>query len=205
MGSAAGVGARPGEPVGALPARHLAQVAALLDQPVVDRREQRVAGGAQLLAGGVRGVHRAEDLGGARGAVGVVGLPRAEPVDVEAGDVDVGPAGGDPVGQHPAEAAGGEDADRVHARGDEVVADPGSLADGGGEVGGERLRAAEEGADADLEGDRDAGHRLLQERAHPVPVGRDLAEGEVARDALDLPGRRLGSKRPTIIPPPSSR
>ena len=68
---------------------------------------------------------------------------------------------------------------------------PGRLADGGGEVGGERLRAAEEGADADLEGDRDPGHRLLQERAHPVPVGRDLAEGEVARDALDLPRRRL--------------
>ncbi len=34
-------------------------------------------------------------------------------------------------------------------------------------------------------------HRLLQERPHPVPVGRDLAEGEVLRDPVDLPRRRL--------------
>ena len=58
--------ARPGEPVGALPAGHLAQVAALLDQPVVHGGEQHVSGRVQLLSGRVRGVDGAEDLGGAR-------------------------------------------------------------------------------------------------------------------------------------------
>ncbi len=174
----------------------------MLDQPVVDGGEQGVAGRAQLLAGGVRGVHRAEDLGGARGPVGVVGLPRAEPVDVEAGDVDVRPTGRDPVREHPPEAAGGEDADRVHACRDEVVADARGLSDRGGQVGRERLRPAEERADAHLEGDRDAGHGLLQERAHPVPVGWDLAEGEVARDARHLPRRRLRLEQADHHPAP---
>ena len=32
-------------------------------------------------------------------------------------------------------------------------------------------------------------HRLLDVRAHALPVGGDLAEGEVLRDAADLPRR----------------
>ena len=34
-----------------------------------------------------------------------------------------------------------------------------------------------------------AGDGALDERPHPVPVGGDLAEREVPRDAVDLPGR----------------
>ena len=159
------------------------------DEALVDRREQPVAGGAQLLARRVGGVHRAEDLGRAVASVRRLELVGAEAGDVPRGDVDVGQPGDDPVRQHPAEAAGREHADGVHAGRDEVVADARRLADGGREVGGERLRPAEERAHTDLEGDRHPGHRLLQERAHPVPVGLQRGERRRPRDAVDRPGR----------------
>ena len=101
----------------------------------------------------------------------------------------------DPVRQHPAQAARGQDADGVHPGRDEVAADAGRLADRGGEVGGERLGPAEERADPDLVGDRHPVHGLLEERRHPVPVGRQRAEGEV----------RAGCPRPTRRRPRARR
>ena len=141
--------------------------------------------------GGVRGVDGAEDLGGPGGAVRRRELVRPEARDVEAGHVHVGPPRGDPVRQDPAQPARGQDADRVHPGGHEVAADAGRLAHRRGEVGGERLGPAEERADPDLVGDRHPVHRLLEERRHPVPVGRQRPEGEVPRDARDRPGRGL--------------
>ena len=58
-------------------------------------------------------------------------LVAVQPVDVEAGDVDVGAALDDPVRERPAQAAAGEDADGVQPGGDEVVAQLGRLADHG--------------------------------------------------------------------------
>jgi hypothetical protein len=58
-------------------------------------------------------VDHAERLDGAGGAVLRVGLVAVQPVDVDAGDVDVGTAVDDPVRKRAAEAAAGEDADRV--------------------------------------------------------------------------------------------
>ena len=56
----------------------------------------------------------------------------------------------DPVRQHAAQAAAGEDADRVQARGDEVVLQLRRLADDRLQVGREALGPAEELLDADL-------------------------------------------------------
>ena len=90
---------------------------------------------------------------------------------------------------HAPDAAAGQDADRVQPGGDEVVAQLGRLADDRLQVGREALRPAEELADADVERDRHAAHRLLDVRPHAIPVGADLAEREVGRDAVDLPRR----------------
>ena len=183
----------PGEPVGALPAGHLAQQPAVADQPLVHRREQPVARRAQLLARRVGGVHGAEDLGRPVAAVRRLELVGAEAGDVPRGDVDVGQPGDDPVREHAAEPAGGQHADGVHAGGDEVVADARRLADGRHQVGRERLGAAEERPHPDLEGDRHPGHRGLEERRHPVPVGLQRGERRGRRDAVDGPrgGARL--------------
>ena len=137
----------------------------------------------------VRLVDHAERLDGALGPVPRVELVVLHAIDVEAGDVDVGPAVDDPLRHDAAHATAGEDADRVHAGRNEVVVEAGRLADDGREVRRERLRAAEEGADARLQRDRHPLHRPLDVGAHPVPVGRDLPEREVVRDALDLPRR----------------
>ena len=73
--------------------------------------------------------------------------------------------------------------------GDEVVLQLGRLADDRLQVGREALRAAEELLDAGLDRDRHARHRLLDVRAHAIPVGLDLAEREVVGDAADVPRR----------------
>ena len=70
-----------------------------------------------------------ERLDRARAPVLGIRLVAVQAIDVEAGDVDVGPAVDDPVREHAAEAAAGEDADRVEAGGDEVVLELGRLAD----------------------------------------------------------------------------
>ena len=141
---------RAGEPVSALPTRHLAQVAALLDESLVHRRQQAVPCRTQLLPGRVRGIHRAEDLGGSSGSVRRLELVGAEPVDVEARDVDIRLARRDPVRQHPAEPAGRQHTDGVHPSRHEVSADARRLTDGRRQIGGERLRPAEERPNSDL-------------------------------------------------------
>jgi hypothetical protein len=82
----------------------------------------------------------------------------------------------DPMCQQPADAAAGEDADRVEAGSDEIVLEFGRLADDRAQVGRKAFRAAEEFLDPDLERDRDAAHRLLEIGRHALPVRRNLAE-----------------------------
>ena len=108
-------------------------------------------------------------------------------IDVEAGDVDIGLAGGDPVSHDAAESAAGQDADGVQACGNEVVLDLWCFADNGQQIRGERLGAAEELAHAGLKRDGHAGHRLFEIRAHAIPVGRQFTKAEVTRNAVDLP------------------
>ena len=172
-----------GVPVSALPSADVAEVRALRHQPVVERRGLGAAGGLHRPGRVVALVDHAERLDRPGGAVLRVGLVAVQPVDVDAGDVDVRAAVDDPVRQGAAEPAAGEDADRVQPGRDEVVADLGRLADHRLQVGREALRAAEELRDADLGRDRDAAHRLLEVGTHPVPVRRQLAEREVVRDS----------------------
>src|ERR1022692_1183783 len=110
-----------------------------------------------------------------------------QPVDVHRRDIDVRAAADDPVRDGPANAAAGQDSDRVQPGRHEVVLQLWRLAYDRQQVGGEALRATEELPDPDLRGDRDPGHGGLQVRGHPVPVRRQLAEREVRRDAIDLP------------------
>ena len=186
--------ARAGEPVGALPAatpragsRPCATSRSCTGESLAPRAEYSCLPG-------VCAAYTVPRISVVRAARYVsLGLVRAEPVDVEAGDVDVGLAVDDPLRDDPAEAAGRQHADGVHAGGDEVAAGARRLADGRRQVGRERLRPAEERADADLQRHRHAGHRRLQERAHPVPVGLERGEREAGRDALEVPrgGARL--------------
>ena len=188
-GLGGGSAAATGVPLGRLPAADVAQLRTLGHEPVVHRRPELPASGGELDARGVGGIHRAEDLGGALGPVPRVQLPVPEAGDVEPRDVDVGPAVDDPLGDDPAQATGGQHPHRVEPGADEVAVDAGRLADRRGEVGREGLGPAEERADADRLDDGDAGDRALDEGPHAVPVGRDGAEGEVPRDAVDVPRR----------------
>ena len=78
----------------------------------------------QLSPWRVGGIRLAKDLGGARLAVLSPQLPTAEPRHIEAGDIHVGPPRRDPVRDDPPQAPGGQDADRVQPRRDEVAAQP---------------------------------------------------------------------------------
>ena len=184
-----GQGTRRRVPVGAFPATDVAEERVLRHQPVVNRRQLRAARGPHRAAWVMRRIDHAERLDRAGGPVLRIGLIGVQPVDVHAGDVDVRPAIDDPVRDDAADAAAGQDADGVEAGRDEVVAELGSLAEHRRQVRREALRPAEELADPDFRRDRNPGHRLFQERAHPIPVRRQLAEGEVGRDPVDLPRR----------------
>jgi hypothetical protein len=96
---------------------------------------------------------------------------------------------GDPLRDDAADAAAGQDAERVQARRDEVAVQFGRWPDQRPDIGGERLRTAKERAHASLGQARNPGQRRAEERLHPLPVRRQLAEGEVARHAVERPRR----------------
>ena len=110
-----------------------------------------------------------------------------QPVDVEPGDVHIGPASGDPVRQHAAQPATRQDAHRIQPSGDEVVAQLGCLSHDGGEVGGEALGPAEERADARVGSDGHAAHRSLDVRPHAIPIGLQRRERDIVGDATHVP------------------
>ena len=129
-----GPGLRPRRPAGAYqsaPSQPLTswKYAPCGGEPVVERRPLGAARRLHRARRVVALVDHAERLDGARAAVLGVRLVAVQAVDVAAGDVDVGSAVDDPVREHAAEAAAGEDADRVEPGGDEVVLQLGRLAD----------------------------------------------------------------------------
>ena len=150
-------------------------------------------------------VDHAERFDRARSPVLRVRLVRQHAVDVHAGDVDVRQAVHDPVRHDAAEAAAGEDADRVQSGRDEVTAQLGRLADDRLQVGREAFGTAEEFLHADLGRDRHARHRGLEVRRHAVPIGRQVDVRHVVGMPSIFHGAHTGSNRPTISPPPSSR
>ena len=188
-------------------------------QPLTSRKYAPRAASRSWIArllGAARGLHRArrvvalvdhaERLDRARAAVLGVRLVGVQAIDVEAGDVDVGPAVDDPVREHAAEAAAGEDADRVEPRGDEVVLQLGRLADDRLQVGREALRAAEELPHAGLERDR---ARAASPSRRTGPCGPSRAGSRRTRSPRarrsTFHGAQTGSNRPIIRPPTSSR
>jgi hypothetical protein len=93
------------------------------------------------------------------------------------------------VGDHAAHPAAGQDAQRVQARRDEVAVQFGRRAEQRPDVGGERLRPAEERPHPDLGQARYPVHRRAEEGLHPLPVGRQFAEREAPRHPVQRPGR----------------
>ena len=134
-------------------------------------------------------VHQAQRLDRAGRPVLGVDLVAVQPVDVDAGHVHVRAAVSDPLRNHPADPAAGQDADRVQPGGDEVVLQLWRLTDDRLQVGGEAFRAAEQLLDSGLLDHRHPGDGALQVRRHPVPVGGDLTEREARRDPGYLPRR----------------
>src|SRR5262245_33729178 len=90
---------------------------------------------------------------------------------------------------HAADAATGQDAERVEAGRHEVAIELWGRADQGPDVCGERLRAAEERPDAGLSQARDPRERRAEEWLQPLPVRGQLAEGEVPPHSVQRPGR----------------
>ena len=124
----------------------------------------------------MRAIDHPERLCGARPAIFRVGLVGMQAIDVEAGDIDVGRARDDPMGEHAAEPATGQDADGIEPCRHEVAAKLGGFANNGPQVRREALGSAEELADADLIRDRHARHGFGQEGRHALPVRRQLGK-----------------------------
>ena len=143
-------------PVGALPAADVLEISTLRDQPVVHRGHLRAARGAHGPARVVGRIDQAKRFHRARRPVLRVGLVAVQPVDVDAGHVDVGAALRDPLRDDPADPSAGQDPDRVQPGGNEVVLQFRRLADDWQQVGREALRAAEELLDPRVLRHRDA-------------------------------------------------
>ena len=202
------VGSTPGRrvPVGAFPAADVAEVRAARGEPIVQRRLLRAARGLHRARRIVALVDHAERLHRARAAVLGVRLVGMQAIDVEAGDVDVGTAVDDPVREHATETAAGEDADRVEARGDEVVLELRRLADDRLQVRREALRTAEELAHARRRA-RPARASSPPRRTAPCGPSRAASRRTRSRRARRrrFHGAHTVSNRPIIRPPTSSR
>ncbi len=118
-------------PLRALPPADLAEGGPGRGQPVMQHRAPHVSGGPPLPARVVAPVDRAQGLRRPLPQVLGFGLIGMQPVEVDAGDVDVRGAFDDPVRQGATDPAAGEDSDRVQPGRDEEVAQFGRLADQG--------------------------------------------------------------------------
>ena len=181
------------EPEGVLPARGLAEPRAQGGQLVVQHRPSYAATAAPLEArpDAVAEQH-AQRLLDASAPEAPGGLVGQGPLDRVVGDVDRWPAVDDPLGHDAAGATTAEDAEAVHAGRDVDALHLRRRAEQRVDVGRERLRSAEEGAQTDALQAGVAPHRPLQMGRHPVPVRLDRAEGEVRGRAVEVPGRPLG-------------
>ena len=95
----------------------------------------------------------------------------------------------DPLCYDAPDPAAGQDAEGVQASRDEVAVKLGGGPDQRPNVGGERLGPAEERAHAGVRQARDPREGRSEERLHPFPVRRELAEREVPRDPVQRPRR----------------
>ena len=178
------------EPLGELPAGRDPEVSALGGQAVVQDRAADVAAGPGLPGRPDRvAEEHAELLDGAFLPELARGLVGGGAVDGDRGRVHRRHPVDDPVRHHVADAAAGQDAERVQPGRDPVAVQLGRRAQQRPDVGGERLRPAEERPHPGIGQRRDPLHRLGQERLHPLPVRRQLAEREVARHAVQRPRR----------------
>ena len=119
----------------------------------------------------------------------MVGL---QAIDIECGDIHIGPPVYDPAGQYATQTATRENADGIESGRDEITRQFGRFAHNRLQVGRKAFRSAEEFPHPDFERAGHASHRLFQIRRHAVPVRRQVTEGKVLRYALQLPRRAFG-------------
>ena len=115
------------------------------------------------------------------------------PVDGDARRVDRRHPVHDPVREHAAHPAAGQDAQRVQARGHEVAVQLGSGPEQRPHVGGERLRPAEEGPHARIRQHGNPVQRRAEEGLHPLPVRTYFPKRKPAGHPVERPrgGDRL--------------
>mmetsp|Transcript_75378 Transcript_75378/g.245160 ORF Transcript_75378/g.245160 Transcript_75378/m.245160 type:complete len:307 (-) Transcript_75378:522-1442(-) len=145
-------------------------------------------------------VHLAERLHDAGAPVRGRGLVWLQPCGQHGGNVDVGVAIDDILGDHTADATTSEDTDRVHASGNVIVLQLRGLSHDRREIGSERLRATEELLRANLEAARHSPHSCLQKRRHAVPIRIYLTERKVVRHRGNRPRRSHRLEKPDHQP-----
>ena len=178
------------EPVGALPARLLAEGGAELGQACVGRRDSQRPPGLSLVAGVAHVVVGRVDLDRARERVGPRAVRRAEAARVHLPDVERRHPLGDPLRDELAHPARAREPVRAEARGDPEAAHVGGAED---ElvVGRERLGPVDQLHDVHPLESGDAADRVLEQRLEPLPVLGEQLAVEVRRDPVERPGGRV--------------
>ena len=180
------------EPVGALPARGLAETRAGLGQARVQRRGTYVAARRVLPERPVHVVQQAERFGDALFEIAPTVLERQVPPHVHVPQVHGRMPVHDPLGQHLARAARGLDADRVEPRGHVEVPEFGRFAQMVAVVGRETLRPVQKQLDARGLQRRHTAHGFVEHVVQMLPVLGERAEGEIVRNGCPSPAPRLG-------------
>ena len=122
----------------------------------MERGAAERSGRLELTVGPRYGVVQTQDLADPVAQPPVVAVEGSEPADVDGGQIGVGLAVDDPLGECPTGAARGRDADRVEPGRDEEPTQLGGLPHQELVVGGEALRAVVELADPRVVQGRDA-------------------------------------------------
>jgi hypothetical protein len=159
-------------------------------QPRMQRAAARVAADAGLRVGPCHVVIAAVAFHRALVHEALDRVRRAEAAHVERPQIHAWIAIDDPVGHHPARAAGGRDAGGKPAAQVEIV-ELGGEPDDRLAVGGDRDRAVDQLADPDLVQHRNAHRRGLRERLETVEVRLQEFRTEVGTNAVVPPRRRV--------------
>ena len=185
-----GGGSRRREPVRPLPAELVAVDRARGLQRRVERAAPRVAAGVGLVRRPRDVVVAGVALDRARVHELLDRMRRAEAAHVERPQVHARIAVDDPVGHHPARAAGCGDARREAAAEVEVV-ELGGEADDRLAVGGDRDRSVDHLPDADLVQRRNPRRRGFGERREALEIRLQQLGPEIRADAAGAPRRRV--------------
>ena len=154
----------------------------------MERRFANAAGGVVLTVRVVRGVQQAEALGYAFAQVLAIALKGLVAAHIHFPEVLRRVADAYPLGDHPADAAGGLQTDGIQARRHEAIVEFRRLADVVAHVRRKTFRSAEEGFKPGGFQCRHAHHGLLENGFEMLHAAGDFVKAEVLGNALGGPG-----------------